>query len=209
MIEPSRTNQELLEENCLLHQRIDELERSESKRKQAEEALRESEERFHRLADSTWEGIIIHKEGVIVDVNKSALKMLGYSAEEVTGRKIIDFLAPESREPALQKFREGATHDQLYLEVDGLRKDNTAFSVEVLGRPIRYKNLDARVLSIRDITERKRREEALRERIKELNCLYGISSLLELPGISLDEILKRTVMLIPPAFHFPEIAGAS
>ena len=174
-----------------------------------EEALRESEERFRRLADSTWEGIIIHKEGVIIDVNKSALRMLGYAAEEVTGKRIIDFLAPESIEPALQKFREGATHDQLYLEVDGLRKDNTAFSVEVLGRPIRYKNLDARVLSIRDITERKRREEALRERIKELNCLYGISSLLELPGISLDEILKRTVMLIPPAFHFPEIAGAS
>ena len=209
MTDPSRTNQELLEENNLLHQRINELEQSESERKQMEEALRESEERFRRLADSTWEGIIIHKEGIIVDVNKSALKMLGYSAAEVTGRRIIDFLAPESIEPALQKFREGATHDQLYLEVNGLRKDNIAFSVEVLGRPIRYKNLDARVLSIRDITERKRMEEALRKRIKELNCLYGISSLLESPDISLDEILRRTVMLIPPAFQFPEIAEAS
>ncbi len=209
MTDPSRTNQELLEENNLSHQGINELEQSESGSKQMEEAVRESEERFHRLADSTWEGIIIHKEGIIVDVNKSALKMFGYPAEEVTGRKIIDFLAPESIEPALQKFREGATRDQLYLEVNGLRKDNTAFSVEVLGRPIRYKNLDARVLSIRDITDRKRMEEALRERIKELNCLYSISSLLESPGISLDEVLRRTVTLIPPAFQFPEIAEAS
>jgi PAS domain S-box-containing protein len=57
--------------------------------------------------------------------------------------------------------------------------------------------------------ERKRVEEALRERNKELNCLYGISALMELPGLSLDEILKRTVMLIPPAWQFPEITEAS
>jgi PAS domain S-box-containing protein len=65
------------------------------------------------------------------------------------------------------------------------------------------------------LVERKLAEEALREsetalqeRIKELNCLYGISALSELPGITLDEILKRTVMLIPPAWQFPEITAA-
>ncbi|MCX5823725.1 MAG: diguanylate cyclase [Deltaproteobacteria bacterium] len=58
-------------------------------------------------------------------------------------------------------------------------------------------------------SKRKPMEEALRERNKELNCLYGISALFELPGISLDEILKRTVMLIPPAWQFPEITEAS
>jgi diguanylate cyclase (GGDEF)-like protein/PAS domain S-box-containing protein len=57
--------------------------------------------------------------------------------------------------------------------------------------------------------ERKRVKEALRERNKELNCLYAISALLELPGISLDEILKGAVMLIPPAWQFPEITEAS
>jgi len=58
-------------------------------------------------------------------------------------------------------------------------------------------------------SKRKPVEEALRGRNKELNCLYGISALFELPGISLDEILKRTVMLIPPAWQFPEITEAS
>jgi PAS domain S-box-containing protein len=142
-----------------------------TERKLAEEALHESEERFRRLADATWEGIIIHKEGIIVDVNESALKMLGYPAEEVIGKSIIDFLAPESIEPALQKFMEGTTHDQLYLEVNGLRKDNTVFSAEVLGRPIRYQNLDARVIAIRDITKRKALEMELvvyREELEEL-----------------------------------------
>jgi len=46
------------------------------------------------------------------------------------------------------------------------------------------------------------------ERVKELNCLYGVSNLVEKPGISLEEILQKTVDLIPPAWRYPEIAGA-
>jgi two-component system nitrate/nitrite sensor histidine kinase NarX len=59
------------------------------------------------------------------------------------------------------------------------------------------------------------REETLRqqahelgERVKELNCLYGISALFEKPGISLDEILQETVDLVPPSWQYPEITGA-
>jgi len=127
------------------------------------EALRESEEKFRSLANATWEGIIIHREGIIMDANESASKILGYPVEEIIGKSIIDFLAPESVAPAMQKFREGITHDQLYLEVKILRKNKTIISAEALGRPIRYNNIDARVLAFRDITERKRAEEALRE----------------------------------------------
>jgi PAS domain S-box-containing protein len=63
-------------------------------------------------------------------------------------------------------------------------------------------------------SERKEIREALQkkaddiaERIKELNCLYGISNLVEKPGISLEEILQGTVDLIPPAWQYPEITG--
>ncbi len=63
--------------------------------------------------------------------------------------------------------------------------------------------------------ERKETRKALQkktddiaERIKELNCLYGISNLAEKSGISLEEILERTVDLIPPAWQYPEITGA-
>jgi diguanylate cyclase (GGDEF)-like protein/PAS domain S-box-containing protein len=134
-----------------------------TERKQAEEALRESEERFCKLADSTWEGIIIHRGGIILDVNESILKMFGWQAEELIGKSVLEFLAPESIGPALQKLKETIDTPQLYLEAMGLRKNKTVFPIEVLGRPIRYKNLDARVIAIRDITERKRAEERLRE----------------------------------------------
>jgi signal transduction histidine kinase len=48
----------------------------------------------------------------------------------------------------------------------------------------------------------------LRERIKELTCLYGIARLVERPGISLEEILQGIVKLLPPAWLYPEIASA-
>ena len=48
----------------------------------------------------------------------------------------------------------------------------------------------------------------LRERVKELTCLYGISKIVEKPDISLEEILHNTVQLIPPAWQYPEITSS-
>jgi len=63
-----------------------------------------------------------------------------------------------------------------------------------------------------EIQERKKAEEATRERtkelderVKELNCLYGISNLVEKPDISLEEIFQGVVDLIPPSWQYPEI----
>ena len=65
---------------------------------------------------------------------------------------------------------------------------------------------------ILDITERREAEEKLkesenflRERVKELTCLYGLSKLFEKPGASIDEIIQGTLVLIPPAMQFPEV----
>jgi len=96
------------------------------------------------------------------------------------------------------------------------RKDGKAMIGEAYISPIL---VDGEVVGsrgfIRDITERIKYEVALREtthnlgeRVKELNCLYGISGLVETLGITLDEILQGTVDLIPPAFQYPEITCA-
>ncbi|MCG6536618.1 MAG: PAS domain S-box protein, partial [Syntrophales bacterium LBB04] len=154
---------ESVKKNLLLEKLRRELDERIAEIESTLEALRESEEKFRSLANATWEGIIIHREGIIMDANESASKILGYPVEQIIGKSIIDFLAPESVAPAMQKFREGIKHDQLYLEVKILRKDKTIISAEALGRPIRYNNIDARVLAFRDITDRKRAEEALRE----------------------------------------------
>ena len=67
----------------------------------------------------------------------------------------------------------------------------------------------------REILQRKRAEETLRrrthdvgERVKELNCLYAISALVEKPGISLEEIFQGTIDLIPASWQYPEFTCA-
>ncbi|NPU84708.1 MAG: PAS domain S-box protein [Syntrophaceae bacterium] len=130
-------------------------------RRRAEEALRESENRFRVLADAAREGILIHKDGVIFDANESAFSMFGYEPREAIGKSVLDFLAPESVPAALAKLAE-ADAPELYLEAVGLRKDGTVFPMEIFGRPITYRNIRGRVLAIRDLSARRAAEEALR-----------------------------------------------
>ena len=72
----------------------------------------------------------------------------------------------------------------------------------VAGRKRAELQQDAALEALREQTRK------LGERVKELNCLYGISALVEKPGISLTEILQGTVALIPRALRYPEITGA-
>jgi PAS domain S-box-containing protein len=161
-----------------------------TERKQVEAELRESDERFRMLANSTWEGIIIHTEGIIIEVNESILKMFGYPDEIVTGKSVLEFLAPESRETVLHKLRESIDAHQIHLDAMGLRKDKTIFPIEMLGRPIKYKNLDARVVAIRDITNRKQAEKAVRMQNKILSqVLNGLDALVYVTDMKTYEII--------------------
>ena len=60
----------------------------------------------------------------------------------------------------------------------------------------------------KEITERKQAEHSLSERIKELGCLYGIASIAERPGITLDEVYREVANLLPPSWQYPEITCA-
>ncbi|MGZ6223394.1 MAG: PAS domain-containing protein, partial [Syntrophales bacterium] len=122
-------------------------------RKRAEEELRESEERFRQLTDATFEGIVIHDEGKILDFNQAMLKMFGYERDEVIGKKnVIDFIAPESREIVSRHITTG--YDKPY-DVIMVKKDGNTLLMEVAGKTISYKGKMARVVALRDITERR------------------------------------------------------
>lgn len=168
-----------------------------SDRKRMKAALKESEERLRRLVNATWEGIIIHGEGTVLDVNEAILSMTGYSYEELIGHSVLEFLAPESIEPALQKLREGIDGPEIYLEAKALRKDKTVFPIEVLGRPIRYKNYDARVIAVRDITQRKQAEEELERYRKHLeDMVMERTAELETKNITLQELNTTLKVLL-------------
>jgi PAS domain S-box-containing protein len=129
----------------------------------AEHERRESELRFRALAGSTFEGLAIHDQGEILEVNSAFLKLFGYEYDEAIGRSALDFAAPESRELVMSKIQEGSTDPY---EAVGVRKDGTTFVAELMGRPIEYRGRKARVTAIRDVTQRHRAEEALREALR-------------------------------------------
>jgi PAS domain S-box-containing protein len=79
-----------------------------TERKQVEEALQKSEERFRRLSEASFEGILIHEEGKVIDANQAFATMLGYDLSEVIGRNALDFATPELREVAVRHMRTGS-----------------------------------------------------------------------------------------------------
>ena len=130
-----------------------------SERKSSEGALRESKERFTRLADASFEGIVLSKEGMVVDLNTQLADMLGYEQAEMFGMNVSAFVAPESLETVLHHIRSDSEEPYEHL---ALRKDGSVCPVEVRAKTIASNGGRLRVTAIRDITERKKMEADLR-----------------------------------------------
>ncbi len=126
-------------------------------RRQAEEAIRESEFRYKLLTEATFDGIAIHDQGILLEVNAGLERMFGYEAGELIGRPIWDLIAEESRSLVMGNMQNGANGPY---EAMGRRKDGSIFPGEVVVRPCRYKGKAARLVAGRDITERKHLEAA-------------------------------------------------
>ena len=146
-------------------------------RKAAEEALRESEERFRRLVDQAADSFFIRDiEGRIVDVNQSACESLGYTHEELIGLSVSEinpnFDAVEAEKVLKQVVSSGPTT----LESTHRRKDGSTFPVEIRIGSIELGG-DQYFLSLaRDITARKAAEEALHYRVEFEELITSIST---------------------------------
>ncbi len=117
--------------------------------------VRESEERLRKFADATHEGIVFHEDGVITDCNDAGLRLIGYRYDELVGRRVLDFVAPDSRDAVLNNIRLG--YERAY-EGAILHKDGTRIAVELTGKTMPYKGKHYRMTVIRDIRDRKAAE---------------------------------------------------
>ena len=120
--------------------------------------------RFEHLMKQAGDAILVSDEQArIVEANDSALAMYGYSREEILGLHVTDTIPPEGRE-AWEARREGLREKGSMLgETVHLRKDGTRFPVEVSSRMIGAEGERYWQAIVRDITERKRAEEEIRE----------------------------------------------
>jgi PAS domain S-box-containing protein len=136
-----------------------------TERKQAEEAIRESEQRLQSIFEATFEGIAIHENGVILDANPAFERIFGYPLSEIIGKSVLDLTAEESRDLVMEKL---TTRAQEPFEAIGLRKDGATLTVELIGKRHTYKGREVTVTALHDVTDRKRMEEALQAARDEL-----------------------------------------
>jgi PAS domain S-box-containing protein len=128
-----------------------------SERKQVEAALHEADDRFRFLSEATFEGLAIHDNGRIIDANQALATIYGYEHDDMIGLSVLDLIAPEVRANITNRL---PVDDKPY-ETIGLRKDGSRLPIEVHSKQTCYRGRELRVASVRDITDRKRAEEAI------------------------------------------------
>ena len=152
------------------------------KSKQAEEALRESEERYRVLFETAKDAIFVcDKTGKFVDVNRAACEVLGYSREELLKLSPKEIDADPIGYDAFIKLRNGLT-DKLTFEINQIRKDGTHLPVEITGSSFNEKGQQMALAIARDISERKKTEEEKKKLEAQLHMAQKMEAIGKLAG---------------------------
>ena len=136
-----------------------------TKRKETEIALNESENKYRQLVENSPEAIAIYNEKEIVFVNNEGIRLMGAtSASELLGRNVIEFVHPDSHKFVVERIKSALLEGVMLplAEERFLRLDGSVCEVEVKAIPLIYENKQAVQIIVRDITDRKLAEEALR-----------------------------------------------
>lgn len=187
------------------------------KRRRTEKALRESEERFRRFADEvTCEGIVVHDDDTVLDVNEKYAAMFGYTRSEVIGTELLAKIAPSHRSIVAGKI---SARDERPYEAVGLRKEGSTFPIKIQATTIPFKGRRVRAAAVQDLTEQKRSEEALISANQRLNDIIEFlpdatfvidhehrvmawnRAMEEMTGISKQDIIGKQDRLWTTAFY--------
>ena len=118
-----------------------------------------SEAKWRFLSEATFEGIILHDRGTILDVNHVLAKMTGYNIEELIGKNGFEIFTLESQQLIRENIISG--YEEPY-KVNVIRKDGSRFPAEIQAKIISRSSQEMQVAAIRDITERNHTELKLR-----------------------------------------------
>lgn len=129
---------------------------------EAEQALRESEDRLAKFMEASAEGVMFHVDGVITDINPAACRMLDLPAEEVLGKQTLQFLAPEYRAHARDVI---AQHSETAYEGALLTRQGTHLPVDIIGRSMMRNGEHLRMAVLRDIRDRRQAQLRIQELI--------------------------------------------
>jgi len=186
-----------------------------TKRKKAEEKLRESEELYRNVVEQAAENIFLIDPytGRILQANASFHQSLGYEAEELRGLTLYDIVAHDQKtiDRNIWRVMEEGRHS--IGERRYKRKDGTLIDVEVSAGAIAYGGRPALCIVAHDVTQRKEAEEALRRSLDVLLALYETGQILssslerEEIGSRLLEVVRRVSNLTTAVISVPDEKG--
>ncbi len=147
-----------------------------TQQKRTQDLLRQSEEQFRALAESSLTGFYLFQDNVFQYVNPAFERIFGYERGEVVARKLgpFDLTHPDDHELVRENVRkrEAGEIEGIRYDFRALKKDGTIIYVEVHGSRLEYRGRPAIIGTLLDITERRRAEE----RIRHLNRVYAVLS---------------------------------
>jgi two-component system sporulation sensor kinase A len=165
-----------------------------TQRKMLERELKESEERYRTMVESAHDMVaIIGEDYRLRYVNKKAEELTGYSREELRGMDLRDLLDKGTRRSVLDRFRKKRRGKRVPLryEFEIIRQDGDKRRVESSSSNLMDANGSMNTIAyIKDITERKQYEEALKEKLEELEKWYKLTVDRELKMIELKNEIK-------------------
>ncbi len=129
-------------------------------RKTAEAAVRESKDRFRRLAEAASEGILIHEKGVCLDTNSAFARMVGVTPKDLIGQNVMQFIHDDYSQKVVDNITDG--YEKPY-EVIVVRKDGTTFPAQLHGRNVQSGGRHVRVVAVRDLTDEKQAEQEIQK----------------------------------------------
>lgn len=178
-----------------------------TERRRAEALLLESEEKYRNLVERANDGIIIVQDGLIKYLNRYWAETWGGTIEEILNTPVFDYVHPESRAQVMARYEQrlaGLDVPPVY-EVTLLRKDGSSLHAELNAGVITYQGRPADLVIVRNITERKRAEEALAQRAAQLALLADIGR--QIAAVTdLNTVLERAAHLVQERFGYHHAA---
>jgi PAS domain S-box-containing protein len=163
----------------------------------------EGEASYRLLAELSSDGVLVHREGLILFANPAAARLLGAaSPQELIGQPVMDFMHPEHREMVEDRPSRVLQKGQPvgFVEQKVIRLDGEVAHVAASWAPITFEGEPAIQVVARDITGRKQAEEALRQRNQELE-LFSRASASFTATLDLDQVLITTLEEVRHLLH--------